>query len=173
MKKITILLLILLPTIALLYFSLTRDPRALPSALVGRPAPDFDLTTLEGEKIALFSLKGKPVVLNFWSTWCGPCVAEHQLIRQAMRTYGNSDIQFYSILYEDTPENAKAFLDQYGVAAPILLDPALRTAINYGVSGVPETFFIDRNGMVLYKHAGVLTPEILSGKLGLLKEKGS
>lgn len=171
MKKILILLAVLLPSLALLYFSLTRNPRELPSALVGRPAPDFRLAPLEGGGVvSLADLRKKPVVLNFWSTWCGPCVAEHQLIQRAMRNA--PDVLFFSILYEDAPENAREFISRYGKAAPILLDPGLRTAIDYGVSGVPETFFIDREGIVLYKHAGVLTPGILSTNLDRLV-KGS
>lgn len=170
MKKILIFLAALLPAVALLYFSLTRDPRALPSALVNRPAPTMELKTLEGETFSLSEMKGKPVVLNFWSTWCRPCIAEHRLIQEAAKIY--SKILFYSVLYEDTAENAKAFLDRHGRGAPILLDPNLRTAIDYGVSGVPETFFINRQGTVVYKHAGMLTPDLLFEKIGLLERGG-
>lgn len=159
MKKALIFLLVFFPAVTLLYFGLTRDPRTLPSVLVGKEAPDFDLESLEGGRVSLRTLRGEPVVINFWSTWCGPCLAEHALIRQAVK--GIKKIRFYSILYEDTVANAKAFLKQYGEAAPILLDPDLKTAINYGVSGVPETFFIGSKGIVLFKQAGMLTPEIL------------
>ncbi|MBI2082146.1 MAG: redoxin domain-containing protein [Deltaproteobacteria bacterium] len=169
MKKALIFFGILIPSLFLLYFSLTRNPRELPSSLVNKPAPLFELVSLEGEKISLTSMKGKSVVLNFWSTWCGPCLGEHQLIRQAMKASSDSKILFYSILYEDTPENAKGFLAEYGKAAPVLIDEGLRTAIDYGVSGVPETFFIDANGIILYKHAGMLTPEILFEKLRLIQ----
>src|SRR3990170_7338311 len=145
MNKFLILVAILVPTLALLYFGLGRDPRTLPSALVSRPAPNFELTTLDGKKISLAETKGKPVVLNFWSTWCGPCVAEYQLLRQAGNIYAPQGILFYSILYEDTVANVRQFLARYGEretsplpgAGPILLDPELRTAIDYGVSGVP------------------------------------
>ena len=168
MRRWLIFLMIVLPSVALLYFSLTRNPRDLPSALTGRPAPDFSLQDLEEKEWSLAALRGRPVVLNFWSTWCGPCVGEHRLIRQAIEAYRGSDVQFCSVLYEDTPENARAFLKEYGKAAPVLLDPDLRTAINFGVSGVPETFFIDRNGKVAYKHAGMLTPDALHNAIGEL-----
>lgn len=171
MKRIAIFIAILLPSLALLYFGLGRDPRILPSALVKKTAPDFELTSLEGDKVSLHSLKGTPVILNFWSTWCGPCIAEHGLIRQAYKTY-SKDVSFFSILYEDTPENAKKFIQRYGAGAPILIDPGMRTSIDYGVGGVPETFFIDREGKVLYKHAGVLTPDLLSEQLALMTERG-
>lgn len=171
MKRWVLWFAILIPPLALLLFSLTRNPRDLPSTLIGRPAPPFELTTLDGKKASLSQTQGDPLVLNFWSTWCGPCVGEHQLIRQAMKQYGNSQVTFYSILYEDTVENARAFLTRFGEAAPILLDADLRTAIDYGVSGVPETFFIDRNGIVLYKQSGMLRSEILFGQIERLLAK--
>ncbi len=162
MKKVLILLAVLLPTIALLYFSLGRDPRELPSALVGRRAPDFELDQLDGRKLSLAMARGRPLILNFWSTWCGSCEAEYALIKGAYEALQPQGVVFYSVLYEDTPENARNFISKNGAAMPILLDPGMRTAIDYGVSGVPETFFIDAKGFVEYKQAGVLTPEILS-----------
>src|SRR3990167_787706 len=161
MKKLILFVILVVPIVALLYFSLTRNPRELPSALIDKPAPDFTLQTLEGETVALSSLKGRPVVLNFWSTWCGTCLGEHRLIRQAYRTMNPKWVILYSILYEDTKENAKQFIARYGEGAPVLLDPELKTAIDYGVVGVPETFFVDKEGIIRYKQSGMLTPEIL------------
>lgn len=165
MKKFLLFVILVLPVVALLTFSLTRNPRELPSVLIGKPAPDFTLQTLDGEIVTLSSTKGEPVILNFWSTWCGTCLEEHRLIRQAYQTIQRTAVQpkiiLYSILYEDTPENAKKFIARYGQAAPVLLDPELKTAINYGVVGVPETFFIDKEGFVRYKQSGMLTSEIL------------
>ena len=161
MKKVLILLVILIPTMALLYFSLTRDLRELPSTLGGKPASLFSLETLDGKKLSLNEARGHPLVLNFWSTWCGPCEAEYALIKQAYEALSPQGVLFYSILYEDTPENAKAFIAKNGASVPVLLDPGLRTAIDYGVSGVPETFFIDAKGIIQYKHSGALTPQVL------------
>ncbi len=168
MKKLVLFILIPAPIIALLYFSLTRDPRTLPSSLLGRQAPDFQLKTLEGEDVVLSHLFGKPIVLNFWSTWCNSCEAEYQLLRQAYEVYSQQGVQFLEILYEDTPEEAQSFIAKQGKAAPILLDPGLKTSINYGVSGVPETFFINKEGTILYKQSGVLTSDILEWQLDRL-----
>lgn len=170
MKKILVLLVIIIPTMALLYFSLTRDPRALPSTLVGKAAPTFSLETLDGKTVSLTSERGTALIVGFWATWCGPCLGEHRLIQQFQKPAEAAGIQFYSILYEDTPDNARAFIKRYGKAAPILVDPKLATAINYGVAGVPETFFIDRQGVILYKHAGVLTADLLFEKMKQLTE---
>lgn len=169
MKKFIVLLVVVLPFVALLYFSLSRDPRVLPSALLGKPAPSFTLQTLDGKTVSLEGLQGKPIVLNFWSTWCGPCLEEHRVIKQAVARYGKSGVLFYSVLYEDTVENAERFIETYGEAAPVLLDPGLKTAIDYGVAGVPETFFIDAKGRVIYKHAGVLTHDLLAERVSLLQ----
>jgi cytochrome c biogenesis protein CcmG, thiol:disulfide interchange protein DsbE len=168
MKKLLILLGVVVPSVALLWFGLSRDPRALPSALVGKNAPDFELITIDGERISLGSLRGRPMILNFWATWCETCGMEHQLIREAREFYEPQGVRFYSVLYADTAENAQAFIEKYGKAAPILLDPDLRTSIDYGVTGVPETFFIDAKGTILYKEAGPLTPELIGEKMKLL-----
>lgn len=168
MNRIFIFCILVIPTLALLYFSLTRSPRDLPSALLGKMAPDFILQSMEGETIALSALKGDPVILNFWSTWCGSCVGEHRLIREALRMTAGTDTRIYSVLYEDTVENATMFEQKYGKGAPILLDPGLKTAIDYGVAGVPETFFIDKQGVVVYKQVGMLNPQVLTEQLAFI-----
>ncbi|MBI4238385.1 MAG: redoxin family protein [Deltaproteobacteria bacterium] len=168
MKRVIVFFAIVVPAIGLLYFGLSRDPRVLPSALVGQRAPAFALPLLNGDAaapIALQALHGKPLVLNFWSTWCGTCAQEHQVLRQLQRIYAAQGVQLYSVLYSDTAANATRFLQQFGEAAPVLLDPELRTAIDYGVSGVPETYFIDAHGIVRHKHAGALTPDVAAARI--------
>lgn len=173
MKRVLIFFAIIVPAIGLLYFGLSRDPRVLPSALVGQAAPAFTLVPLgaaDAAPIDLQTLRGKPLVLNFWSTWCGTCAQEHQVLRMLQRTYAGRGVQLYSVLYSDTAENAQRFLKQFGEAAPVLLDPELRTAIDYGVSGVPETYFIDAQGIVRHKHAGALTPDLAAARIEELLE---
>ena len=138
-----------------------KDPHAVPSVLETQPAPTFTLTTLDGSKeVSLASLKGKKVVLNFWSTWCLPCKAEHGLLQQAAQRW--PDTQFLGVLYSDKPELAVRYLAKKGSAYPNLVDPLNRTAIDYGVAGVPETFFINEKGIIVYKHVGPLSaPDLI------------
>jgi cytochrome c biogenesis protein CcmG/thiol:disulfide interchange protein DsbE len=152
--------LVTLPLIALLAFGFGRDPHRVPFALAGKPAPDFTLRTLEDKELGLTSLRGKPVVLNFWSTWCEPCKLEHELLQQAARFYGEA-VQFVGVVYQDSNENARAYLEQHGSAFPQLADPDSRVAIDFGVAGVPESFLLDASGVVMEKQAGVLNGQLL------------
>lgn len=144
-----------LPILALLAFGLTRDPRELPSTLPGQPAPDFTLQTLDGgESVHLADVEAEAVVLNFWASWCVPCRAEHALLAAAARAYEPRGVRFFGVIYNDPPANARAFLDELGASYPSLIDDGTKTAIDYGVYGVPETFVIDAQGIVRFKKAG-------------------
>lgn len=142
------------------------DPHEVPSVLAGRPAPDFSLTALgETTPVRLSAFKGKPVVLNFWATWCEPCKHEHEMLQNAARAYGDK-VQFLGVVYQDAPEAVAAYLQRYGSTFTQLIDPESRTAIDYGVSGIPESFIIDATGVVVHKQTGVLTGELLISQLG-------
>jgi cytochrome c biogenesis protein CcmG/thiol:disulfide interchange protein DsbE len=111
--------------------------------------------------ISLESLKGRPAVINFWATWCVPCYQEHPALNGAAQAM-KGDVQFLGVVYEDEPERVKAFLSQRGNAYPSLLDEGGRTAIAYGVYGVPETYFIDAAGRIVEKFVGPLDPEAIA-----------
>ena len=115
----------------------------------------------EATPISLESLRGKPVVMNFWATWCVPCYQEHPALVGAARALGK-DVQFLGVVYEDDEARVGAFLEKRGSAYPSLLDDGGRTAIAYGVAGVPETFFIDAAGRVVEKYVGPLDPETIA-----------
>ena len=135
--------------------NLGRDPHSVRSPLVGQPAPPFKLVPVGGgAPVTLESLRGKPVVMNFWATWCVPCFQEHPALVASARFL--PDVQFLGIVYEDEEARTGEFLRQEGSAYPSLMDKDGRTAIAYGVFGVPETFFIDRNGRIVEKHVGPL-----------------
>lgn len=162
-------LLLIVVLVAVLAAGFGKDPRELPSTLEGRKATDFTLTDLDGRTWTLSELKGRPVVINFWATWCGPCVEENATLAQASRRYASTGVQFFGILYGDEPDRARAYLARTGSAYPTLVDPEQRTLIDYAVGGVPETFFIDRNGTIARKVVGVVTPGLLAETLEALK----
>jgi cytochrome c biogenesis protein CcmG/thiol:disulfide interchange protein DsbE len=154
-------LLLTLPLVGLLFAGLGKDPRKVESPLVGRSAPAFTLKRVDGGgEVSLESLRGRPVVLNFWATWCVPCYDEHPVLLQGARVLGK-DVEFLGVVYEDEEDRVNGFLAQHGNAFPSLMDDAGKTAIAYGVAGVPETFFIDKTGKVVEKHVGPLNARAL------------
>ena len=150
--------------IAILFVGLGTDPQAIESPLVGRGAPAFALRDLgSGEPLSLEQFRGRPVVLNFWATWCGPCYEEHPLLVSAARAL--PQVQFVGVVFQDTEERIRQFLAERGSAYPTLIDDAGKTAIAYGVGGVPETFFLDGTGRIVAKYSGPLTPAVLESHL--------
>lgn len=159
-------LVLVVPLVALLASGFGTNPREVPSVLVDQPAPGFTLVDLEGTTWSLDELEGKPVVLNFWSTWCLPCKQEHDLLQQAARMY--PEIQFLGVIYNDEPAKCRRYLQQKGTAYHHLIDPDGQVALDYGVAGVPETFVIDREGRIVHKQAGVFTARLVTDLLGPL-----
>jgi cytochrome c biogenesis protein CcmG/thiol:disulfide interchange protein DsbE len=161
-----------IPALALLAFGLTRDVQVLPSAIVGEAAPEFRLETMEGDSLTLAGLDAQVVVLNFWASWCIPCRQEHPALVRATEVYDDSDVRVLGVLYQDTPEGAERFMRRFGGEWETVLDPGTRTAIDFGVYGVPETFFIDADRRIAYKHIGPLSWEILQTKVDSLLSVG-
>lgn len=153
-KVMTTGLLLCIPLIFVLAKGFNFDPNALPEELTGEQAPDFTLTSLEGYEISLKDTKGSPVVINFWATWCQPCLLEHGHLQNAADEYKAKGVTFLGVLYGDTPEKAKVFLKKHGSNYPTLIDEGQRTNIDYGVAGVPETFVLDKDGKIIKKFAG-------------------
>ena len=137
---------------------LGRDPRALPSELIGQPAPTFSLPRLDtGGAIDLGDLEGQVVVVNFWASWCLPCREEHEALEAAWGRYRERGVVILGVSFEDTDEGALAFRDELGGDWPLAADPDSRTAIAYGVFGVPETFVIAPDGSISAKTTGAVT----------------
>jgi len=132
-----------------------KDVSVVPSALIGKPAPAFNLPPIEGNGTGLSSadLAGKPSLVNVFASWCPPCRAEHPLLAQLAQ----SGVPIYGINFKDKPADAKAFLAELGDPyAKIGADRDGRVALEWGVYGYPETFVIDRAGIVRYRHVGPL-----------------
>ena len=144
---------------------LRRDPRELPSALVGKPAPAFELPVLEadGRTVRASDMRGKVWMLNVWASWCGPCQLEHPLIMDLAK---QTRVPVVGLNYKDKPEAARAWLQRLGNPySATLVDPDGRTGIDFGVYGVPETFVIDGEGIVRFRQAGPLTAEALEKRV--------
>ena len=160
--------LIVVPLLVFLALSFGKDPRAIESPLVDAPAPGFDLLDLDGQPITLNELRGQPVMINFWATWCQPCIVEHPVLQAAARRFAGR-AHFIGIVYQDDPDLIRSFVAQRGGWGRTLLDPDGETAIAYGVYGAPETFFIDAGGTVVRKVTGPMEANFLAGIIeGLL-----
>jgi cytochrome c biogenesis protein CcmG/thiol:disulfide interchange protein DsbE len=159
---------LVLPIGWLLFTGLGRDPRLIPSPLLGKPLPALTGTTLDGTPWSSATLAGKPALINVWASWCRPCVAEHPLLLDAARQHAG-ELQVVGVLYQDTADGAAAFLAHYGDGGwPDVDDASGRIAVSLGVTGPPETFFVDPKGVVRYRHVGPLSPEVLSEQLAAL-----
>jgi peroxiredoxin len=123
-------------------------------AAVGLTAPDFSLTDKDGKTWTLSSLKGKVVFLNFWATWCPPCREEMPSMQRLYEQLPNDKFGMLAVLENDKPERAEAFAAELGLTFPILYDEAKTAWPKYGLTGLPETFIIDKNGRVREKIIG-------------------
>ena len=153
--------LIVVPLLIFLALSFGKDPRAIESPLLDGPAPGFALADLDGQPVSLAELRGQPVMINFWATWCQPCIVEHPVLLMAAERY-RGRVHFVGVVYQDEPDLIRSFLRRRGSWGTTLLDPDGYTAIAYGVSGAPETFFLDSSGTVARKITGPMNPELLS-----------
>lgn len=161
--------LIVIPVGWLLLQGFGRDPRELSSALLERAAPEWTLTTLDGETLSSSDLAGRPYLVNFWASWCVPaCVDEHPVLADAHAEHGDT-VAIVGVLYQDDPADAEAFLARYGDAGyPHVIDASGSLAIDFGVTGPPETFFVDAEGIVRHRQWGPLTDATMARQLSAI-----
>ena len=151
--------------VGFLAVGLTLNPRELPSPLVGKAAPEFSLPQLhdQGKTISSNDLKGKVWLLNFWASWCGGCKDEHPVLIHLAQS---GVVPIYGMDYKDQRNEALAWLKEWGNPYQIVaVDELGRVGINYGVYGVPETYVIDKQGVIRYKQIGPLREDILEKKI--------
>ncbi|MBC7792188.1 MAG: TlpA family protein disulfide reductase [Clostridia bacterium] len=159
-RAVALVAITVLPIVGLLAFGFGHDPHAVPFAMKDSPAPDFTLRTLDGDSVRLSDMRGTPVVLNFWASWCEPCKFEHDLLQQASRYYGQS-VRFLGVVYQDQEPAVRQYLVDHPSIYRHALDPDTKVAIDYGVSGVPESYLIDGDGVIREKSPGVISGDEL------------
>ena len=148
-------IIVLLGLIVLLAIGLTHDPREVPSPLIGKPAPAFDLPVLDQpQRMGLASLKGRPQMINFFASWCAACRDEHPLFMRLAQ----QGVEIIGMDYKDTDAEGRRWLNQHGNPyRTVLIDAEGKTGLDFGVYGVPETFILDAQGLIVYKHIGAVT----------------
>lgn len=158
---------------SLLAWGLRRDPMLIRTVLAGKSAPQFTLPMLTGDRtLSLSELRGQVVVINFWASWCTACRQEHPNFMAAWSRYRDSGVTFVGISFEDKPGDALAYMQELGGDWPLVKDPGGLTAQAYGVYGVPETFFIDQNGVVRLKQVGYTSYDVLTTQIDKLLRGG-
>lgn len=142
-----------------------HDPTAIPTPLLNKPAPAFALPKLyePAQTVSKVDLLGQPYLLNVFASWCIECGVEHPVLEAAAPTLG---VKLVGYNYKDAPADAKAWLAAHGNPYALLIaDLSGNTAINFGVYGAPESFLIDANGVIRYKHIGPITPDVMATEL--------
>ena len=165
MKKALLPLVIFLLLAMILAIGLTRDPREIPSPLIDKPAPEFDAPRLGAldQRLARKDMLGQVWLLNVWASWCVACREEHPVLTGFAR---GKVVPLIGLDYKDVPNDGLAFLAERGNPYDLsIVDRDGRIGIDFGVYGVPETFLIDKAGVIRYKQIGPLTPEVLRDKI--------
>lgn len=168
MKRLAFLV-ILAAVVGLFAFALTREQTTNESLLIGKPAPAFEIPLFAADStVSLAKLKGKPVVLNFWASWCLSCRDEARVLEAGWKQFG-PEVAFVGVAVSDKDEDAKRFIARYGKTYYLGPDVKGSIALDYGLYGVPETFFISPEGVVLARYVGPLSQGELADRVASLK----
>ena len=164
-KRLAVMLGPALGLLALLAYGFRTDPREIPSPLLGRPAAAFSLSLFDGRRFSLEAQRGKVVIIDFWASWCIPCREEAPLLEATWRAYRDRDVVLVGVNFQDQEEAARAFIREFGLTFPNGADVGSRIAVDYGVYGIPELFFVTRDGRIASKHIGLIGPQILEARI--------
>lgn len=170
---VAILAVLLISVIVALGAGFRRDPKDIKSGGVGKTAPAFALERLDGTgMLRLDEYRGKTVILNFWASWCIPCKQENPALAAVWERYrASTDVILIGILYQDSVEAAREYTARYGNTWPSVVDADGRTAIAYGVFGIPETFFITPDGIVAGRHVGAIDQQTLTNGIESIRRR--
>ena len=135
------------------------------AARVSRPANDFTLPLFSEGEITLSSLKGKPVVINFWASWCPPCREEAPILEKVWQLYRERGVTFIGVDIQDKEDDALAYIEEFDITYPNGRDSNGRVTIDYGVGGIPVTFFVDREGMIVSRWVGAINEDLLVARI--------
>lgn len=152
----------------LLVVLLARGGTTSSPATVGSVAPDISLADLDGNPVSLAALRGRPVVVNFWASWCGPCVEEFPLLRDAADRHAADGLAIIGVVYDDRSEAARTFMAANGATWTAAMDPGGTVAAAYGILGPPETFFIGRDGVIAARQIGQFSAASLEDNLAAI-----
>ena len=167
-RRLTITLLGVGLLLLLLGYGFHRDPRYIPSPLVGKAAPKFNLQLFDNKKVNLSDFRGKTIFISFWASWCVPCREEARNIEAAWNDYrGTQDhgIVFLGINIQDETKKALDFIKEFGITYPNGYDADGHISVDYGVWGIPEAFFVSPEGIITYKHIGAVPSTVLNDKI--------
>jgi cytochrome c biogenesis protein CcmG, thiol:disulfide interchange protein DsbE len=154
--------------LALLGVVLLGRASAPAAGTVGSVAPDFNLVDLDGEPIRLADLRGRPVVVNFWASWCGPCIEEFPLLRDAAERHAADGLVVIGIVHQDRTEAARDFMARHDGTWPAAMDPGERVATAFTILGPPETFFIGPDGIIAARQLGQISAASLERHLAAI-----
>jgi cytochrome c biogenesis protein CcmG/thiol:disulfide interchange protein DsbE len=161
------------PFLVLALWGVVLLPRPAPTlARIGEPAPAFALSDLDGNRLSLGDLRGRPVIVNFWASDCAPCIDEFPLLTSAAAAHGSDGLAVVGVVVRDSSVAAREFMARVGATWPSAMDPGDAVAMQYGIIGPPDSFFIDRDGVLVSRQIGPLSAADLERRLaGILGEE--
>lgn len=151
--------------VALMAVGLGRDPSVIASPLVGRMAPNFTLSQLDGAPMTLSRLRGQVVVINFWASWCAECKVEQAALDQTWQQFQDSGVVVVGVNFEDETAAARGYVRTADVTYPVVEDTDSSTALAYGLRGVPETFIVNRSGRIVNRIIGPVEAAALTSAI--------
>jgi cytochrome c biogenesis protein CcmG/thiol:disulfide interchange protein DsbE len=164
-RRLIITLAIIAPVLWLFAFGFRRDAHYIKSPLLAKQATPFTVTLFDGRKVNLSDFRGKAVFLNFWSSWCPPCREEARDLEAAWQRVKDKNMVFLGVALQDTDKDSRAFLQEFGITYPNGKDESGKISVDYGTWGIPESFFIDAQGRITYKHVGGIRAALVTAKL--------